>query len=447
MRETIAAWVSDARQRTFELIADLNDEQLMGPRLAIVNPMRWEIGHLAWFQELWALRVAGGEQPVRLDGDALYDSSAIAHDLRWDLLLPTREETLAYLREIRDRVIDRLARGGGSARPRVRFDAPDPEERRDYFALLSIFHEDMHGEAFIYTRQTLSYPAPVLSRAGGASIERSWSGGGALAGDAEIPSGTFLFGSTEDEPFVFDNEKWAHPVEVQPFRIAKAAVTQAEFRGFVEDGGYRRSELWSEAGDRWREATGAKHPVYWRRAEDERGWLRRDFDRWVVLEPHRPVLHVAWYEAEAYCRWAKRRLPTELEWEVAAAGAPGPNGRLSSEKRRFPWGNDPPSAEHANLDASRMGAVDVGALPAGDSAFGLRQMIGNVWEWTSSDFLPFPGFVADPYKDYSEPWFGDHKVLRGGCWTTRARLLRNTWRNFYKPDRRDVWSGFRTCAR
>jgi iron(II)-dependent oxidoreductase len=163
------------------------------------------------------------------------------------------------------------------------------------------------------------------------------------------------------------------------------------------------------------------------------------------------VLHVNWYEADAYCRWAGRRLPTEAEWETAASAEPSAGGRrgdaLAPTKRRFPWGDATPTPDRANLDWRAMGCVDVGAFPAGESAFGCRQMIGNVWEWTSDDFAPYPGFEVDPYQEYSEPWFGTHKVLRGGCWTTRSRLLRNTWRNFYRPDRRDVWAGFRTCAR
>jgi iron(II)-dependent oxidoreductase len=232
---------------------------------------------------------------------------------------------------------------------------------------------------------------------------------------------------------------------VAPFAVARAPVTQSEFAAFVEAGGYRTRTAWSEEGWRWREAARAEHPVYWRRGSGA-GWSRRQFDRWVPLEPHRPVLHVNWYEADAYCRWAGRRLPSEAEWEVAAACEPAPGGSvLASRKRRFPWGDDPPTPARAQLDGRSMGCADVGAFPAGDSAFGCRQMIGNVWEWTASDFLPYPGFEPDPYQDYSQPWFGDHKVLRGGCWVTRARMLRNTWRNFYKPDRRDVWAGFRTC--
>ena len=166
-------------------------------------------------------------------------------------------------------------------------------------------------------------------------------------------------------------------------------------------------------------------------------WLRRAFDRWAPLEPNRAMLHVNWFEADAYCRWRGRRLPTEAEWEFAAGGL---------EKTRFPWGEEPPTPARANLDWRGGGAVDADAWPEGDSSAGCRQLIGNVWEWTATVFGPYPGFVADPYKEYSQPWFGDHMVLRGGCWATRSRLIRNTWRNFYKPDRRDVWAGFRTCA-
>ncbi len=427
--EQLAHWVADARQRTMDLVADLADKQLMGPRLAIVNPLLWEIGHVAWFQEHWVLRHAGRQNPIRADGDSLYDSMAIPHDTRWDLPLPSRQETLAYMCEVRDRVLARVQRGGLS-----------DDER--YFVLLSIFHEDMHTEAFTYTRQTLGYPCP---RFNGGQDRAALAGGGPLPGDVPIPGGTCLIGATSEERFVFDNEKWAHPIEVRPFAMARAPVTQAEFAAFVEDGGYHHRDLWSQQGWAWREAAGAKHPLYWRRAAGG-GWLRRDFDVWSSLEPHRPVLHVNWYEAEAWCRWAGRRLPTEAEWEVAASAEPDPQGGLTRRKRRFPWGDDPPTPERANLDWRAMGCVDVGAHPAGDSAFGCRQMIGNLWEWTSEDFHPYPGFVPDPYKEYSEPWFGTHKVLRGGCWTTRSRLLRNTWRNFYKPDRRDVWAGFRTCA-
>lgn len=429
-KQTLYEWVQDARQRTFDLAHDLSDDQLLGPRLPIVNPLLWEIGHVAWFQEKWVLR-QGGLLPSRFraDADALWDSIAIPHDVRWDLPLPSREETYRYMRRVRDAVLEKLQ--------------SEITSEEIYFVVLSVFHEDMHTEAFTYTRQTLGYPRPCFSDPTD-SVEPVADGGGPLPGDVEIPGGVFLLGATTDEPFVFDNEKWAHPVELKPFAIARAPVTQAEFAAFVDEGGYNRREFWSEEGWLWRQQVGADHPVYWHREAPGR-WLRRDFDQWVPLEPHRPVIHVNWYEAEAFCRWAGRRLPTEAEWEAAAATEPDRLTGLSRKKRRFPWGDEPPSPDRAHLDWRGMGCCDVGSISAGDSAWGCRQMIGNVWEWTSSDFLPYPGFVPDPYKEYSQPWFGDHKVLRGGCWVTRSRLLRNTWRNFYKPDRRDVWAGFRTC--
>ena len=252
-----------------------------------------------------------------------------------------------------------------------------------------------------------------------------------------------MLGATEGTGFVFDNEKWAHPVRVSPFEISRAPVTNEQFGAFVEDGAYRRRELWGEEGQRWLDETGAEHPVYWSRVGD--GWHHRRFDKEGPLNPHAPVIHVCWYEAEAYCRWAGRRLPTEAEWEMAASADPGAAG-MTGRKRLYPWGEAPPGPRHANLDGRLLGPVDVAAFPEGDSAFGCRQMMGNVWEWCADDFGPYPGFVRDPYKDYSEPWFGDHKVQRGGSWATRGRMLRNTWRNFALPDRRDVFAGFRTCA-
>lgn len=429
--------LEEARRRTLALVTDLDDEQLMGTHLSIVNPLLWEIGHVAWFQERWARRHLRGKPPLLEQADALYDSMAVAHDTRWDLPLLGLEQTLDYMRRVLDDVGEHLD------------DEPSDEEA--YFHLLPLFHEDMHAEAFAYTRQTHGYPAPgpeaygPLVEARGALPAPEAPAGVPLDGDAEIAGGVFELGAPSAgrrRSFVFDNEKWGHPVEVAAFRMARTAVTQGQFRGFVEDGGYERRELWSDAGWRWRRRNRIRRPVYWRRGDDDR-WQRRRYDRWVLLEEHLPMVHVSWYEAEAYSRWAKRRLPSEAEWELAAAAG---SGLSAVEKSTYPWGEDPSADGRANLDGAFGGPVEVGALAAGDTRSGLRQMMGNVWEWTATDFGPYPGFVADPYKDYSQPWFGDHKVLRGGCWATRFRMLRNTWRNFYTPDRRDVWAGFRTCA-
>jgi iron(II)-dependent oxidoreductase len=417
--EPLAAALLDARARTLEVVADLTDAQWLGPRLPIVNPLLWEVAHVGWFQEHWVLRHARGRAPRLARGDALYDSARVPHDTRWDLPLHPRDAVLEYLRAVLD---DALACVG------------TPPDERGYFHQLAVAHEDMHAEAFVYTRHTLGYPAPRLALATAGTILPE---AGPLPGDVEVPGAKYRLGAVPGDDFVFDNEKWAHEVVVPAFCIARAPVTNAQLAEFVEAGGYRDRRCWSDEGWKWRERVDANQPVYWTRGADG-GWLERRFAEHLPLAPHRPAIHVSWFEADAYCRWAGRRLPTEAEWELAAS---------TPDKRRWPWGDAPPTPATANLDGRAAGTIDVAGCPDGDSAFGCRQMIGNVWEWTATDFAPYPGFVVDPYKEYSEPWFGSpHKVLRGGCWVTRARLLRNTWRNFYPPDRRDVLAGFRTCA-
>jgi gamma-glutamyl hercynylcysteine S-oxide synthase len=423
--ETLKKWLLDTRQYTRALYADLNGSQLLGPRSETINPPLWEIGHLGWFQEHWCLRSRGNDQnlspSILANADQLYNSATVAHATRWDLPLPNIDATQKYLDAVTERILEKLDR------------EPDNDMLR-YFAELAVFHEDMHGEAFFYTRQTHGYPRPSL-RANGYAAP-----GAALDGDAEISGGRFLLGAALDTTsFVFDNEKWGHEIDVAPFRIAKATVTNGEFRNFVTADGYGRREFWSEAGWAWREKENARHPTYWQFRDGE--WFLREFDQWISLRDreHHAVIFVNWFEAQAYCRFAGRRLPTEPEWEFAASG---------SSKREVPWlKNDAglEAATRANLDGISATTESVSAFPAGDTPDGIRQLWGNVWEWTADWFAPYPGFRRDPYKEYSEPWFGDHKVLRGGCFATRSRLLRNTWRNFYTPDRRDVFAGFRTC--
>ena len=423
----LLAQLREARARLMAVTEDLSFDELMGPKLAIVNPVLWEIGHVGWFHEHWTLRHSHGRPPLIERGDRLWDSSNVPHDTRWNLDLPDRRGTLAYLADVLSQQGDYLARRDFAGEPR-------------YFYELAIRHEDMHIEALAYTRQTLGYRRPAAFEL------RPSPRAGSLPGDVEVPGGTWQLGATTGEGFIFDNEKWAHPVEATSFRIARAPVTNREFAAFVEAEGYRQRQFWSDAGWVWRERAGAERPVYWQPKSDGR-WLWRRYDRVEALAPDAPVVFVSWYEADAWCRWAKRRLPTEIEWEVAAIGEPAGSGaRVADRKRRWPWGDAAPSRAAANLDFAVDAPLDVADCPAGDSAFGCRQMIGNVWEWTASDFTQFPGFAADPYRDYSQPWFGTRKVLRGGCWATSARIARPAYRNFFTPDRNDVFAGFRTCA-
>ena len=422
----------DARRRTLELLEGLDDQQLLGPKLPIVNPMLWEVGHVAWFHEHFILQRAYGADPISERAQANYDSAVVAHDRRWDLDLFSRQETLDYMSLVHDRLINRLT-------------GPMADFTDSYLYQFTTFHEDMHDEAFVWSRHTLEYPVPSFATAidPGPPIDAR---AGSLVGDVDVPGGQFLLGAPGNAPFVFDNEKWSHPVEIAPFRIARAPVTNAQFAEFVDAEGYKRKEFWGEPGWAWRSENDIEQPVYWQR-DGAGGWTMRSFDQWQSLPPDQPVIHVNWYEANAYCRWAGRRLPTEKEWETAALGIPNNAGNmLADAKRRFPWGDEPPGENRCNLDGRSLGCVDVAALPDADSAFGCRQMLGNVWEWCADTFSPYPGFSADAYKEYSQTLFGHTKVLRGGAWTTRSRMVSGLHRNFFGPERRDVLAGFRTCA-
>lgn len=369
----LRAGLAEAHRLTGQLTQFIDDATPAVPLLPILNPPLWELGHVAWFQEFWLLRGGDFAAPALLaHADRWYDSARVAHDTRWSLDLPDWQATRAYVETVFARTMEMLQ-------------ADVLSDARAYFAQLALCHQDMHNEAFCYMWQTLAYPMPL-----------SWAQAYAPdATDIEFAANAFLLGASPGTGFVFDNEKWAHEAQLPAFAIASQAVSNAQYRAFVEEGGYARRELWSEAGWAMRERLALEHPRYWRRDGD--AWSLRRWDRWMPLDAREPVMHVSWHEAQAYCVWAGRRLPTEAEWECAA----------------------------------------------GNERFGSAR----VWEWTASRFAPYPGFSADPYKEYSAPWFADeHRVLRGGSFLTPARLLRRTWRNFYAPERADMFCGFRTCA-
>ncbi len=423
--DLLIAHLYDARQRTLALIDGLDAQQLIGPKLDIVNPLLWEIGHVAYFYEYWILQHLDGGSPLIDDADRLFDSIHIAHDDRWQLPLPTLAQTRDYMQRVHDAVIQRLKRGS-------------PSEKSLYLTRYALFHEDMHTEAFTYTRRTLAYPAPVFRN--GESRETP-PAQPQPDGDCFIAGGQYRLGAAPGQGFCFDNEKWSHTVTVAPFAISRTATRYADFLPFVEADGYRNPAFWDEAGWQWLQRNPRQAPNGWKREPDGR-WQVRFFDRWQPMPLEAAVIHINWHEAQAWCRWAGRRLPSEAEWELAASGTPDDinAGRL------YPWGDQPPDPVRVNMDGYALGAIDANALPDGDSAFGCRQMLGNVWEWTADVFRPYPGFTPDMYADYSQPLFGNTRVLRGGGWATRSRLIRNTWRNYYGAERDDVFAGFRSCA-
>jgi len=405
----------EARRRTLAIYAHLDLARVEVPCIPVVNPPLWELSHIAWFQEHWCLRHSErGLGPSILEGsDALFDSRTVPHDTRWRLAYPPERELRAYMEDTLDATLAALAR--------------TPEERRYFFAL-ALLHEDMHGEALLMTLQTLGLPAPSLDAS---DPPPAWT---STAHDVEFAGGEIELGSRRDaRGFVFDNEKWAHRVRVAPFALSALPVTQGDFAAFVEEGGYARREWWDDDGWSWRMREGRIAPRGWRR--DGGGWSVRRFERWIEHDPSAPMMHVSLHEARAWCRWAGRRLPTEAEWEFAAR-----NGADD----RYPWG-DEAARDAPALDYRHCGPSSAVA-DAARSRSGLRLLLGGVWEWTASPFDPYPGFRADPYREYSEPWFGAHQVLRGGSFATRSRLVHNRFRNFYLPHRDDVFAGFRTCA-
>ena len=419
--------MQDARARTLELAMDLDAEQLMGPKLPTINPIQWEIGHVAYFYEYFVLRAFFDHSGVIGEkSDALYDSINVPHAVRWDLPLLDRDETLKYMTETHEALISALQNS-------------DVPADALFMAQFGVFHEDMHTEAFLWARQTLGYPTPKIANL----IDRSaLTNVGNHPGYASVPGGRFTIGALADSPFAFDNERQSHDVEIAPFKIAKAPVTNVEFASFIADNGYSDDQHWSVDGLKWRNETGGEHPKSWIPG-DNSNWSIRRFDQILPLPAHEPVIHVCWYEAEAYAKWAGGRLPTECEWEVAALGERASDGTLARTKRRYPWGNDPAGHTKANLDGYALGPVDVAAFPEGDSGFDCRQMLGNVWEWCADTFAPYPGFKPDAYEDYSQFLFGSTKVLRGGAWTTRSRMMHGTYRNYFEPHRRDIFAGFR----
>ncbi|NNC68412.1 MAG: ergothioneine biosynthesis protein EgtB [Gammaproteobacteria bacterium] len=415
----------DVRSRTLALVEGLNDEEMMGKVLPTVNPLKWEIAHAAYFHETWVLRHLGGQAAVNEKADELFDSINIQHEDRWDLPLPSLANTFEYMSSVLQYELELLRN-------------IELDDYAKYFYLLALFHEDMHNEAFIYTRQTLSYPKPNFIKSRNYSSLQSDHTVNRNE-DISIPGGSFMLGAERKNEFIFDNEKWAHAVKVAPFKIAKFAVSNEQYLEFVEDDGYKKEKYWSDEAWRWRKIKNLQHPVYWKKDSND-NWYVKTFDVWESLRPSHAVMHVSWYEAVAFCKWSNRRLPTEAEWEFAAASNPNVAKDNHYEKIINPDGID------ANLDCTNLGTVNVAAFPKSDNAFGCRQMFGNVWEWTSSTFKPYPGFSPDWYSEYSRPLFEQTKVLRGGAWTTRSRMLRNTLRNYYGPDRNDVFAGFRTCA-
>jgi len=423
-KQQIAALLTEARERTLLLVSRLSDEDLHRQHDPLMSPIIWDVGHIAHFEELWLTRNLDG--PIEFsEMPGLYNPFEHPRATRASLTLPTLAEMEERLREIRSRVLDRL--------DKVSFDDGNPLLDGAYVYHMVLQHEYQHNETILQTlqlKQGEAYRAPrTVTFAPRESRAISMVG---------FEGGRVTIGTT-DRASAYDNERPRHEVELRPFEIDRDPVSNARYMDFVADDGYRRQELWSDAGRRWLAESKAIAPKYWDRDGDE--WITRSMDTVRQVDPARPVIHVCYYEAEAFAKWDRKRLPTEQEWETAAGW-----DASTRAAALYPWGNAPESGR-ANTDQLAFDTAPIGTFDRNGSPIGCCGMIGDVWEWTSSDFHGYPGFESFPYKEYSEEFFGsDYKVLRGGSWATRTGAIRNTFRNWDYPIRRQIFSGFR-CAR
>ncbi len=384
--------MEEARLRTLQLIEPLSDEVLNRAYSPILSPLAWDLGHIANFEELWLVQTAGRLEPLRGELGRLYDAIENPRSTRAELPILRGDDLRAYLEEVRERTLEVL---GG-----IDLDASEDPLLHDAFVYeLLLAHEHQHNETMLQLIQMVERYEPVEVEPPAADPAEDGpemvrlDGGGAEIGAG--PGG-----------FAYDNERPRHRVELEPFWIDRTPVTNGAYAEYVMD-------------------TGSRAPLYWE-PDGEGGWARTAMGRRAPLDPAEPVVHVSWHDADAFARWAGKRLPTELEWEAAAGGA---------------------DRERANLDLLSFGCAPSGSYADAASECGAVQMLGDVWEWTSSDFTGYQGFRAFPYPEYSKVFFGgDHKVLRGGSWATRRNVIRPSFRNWDLPERRQIFSGLR-CAK
>jgi gamma-glutamyl hercynylcysteine S-oxide synthase len=419
--------LDEARERTLALVAGIPDAELERVQSTLMSPLAWDLGHIAAFEDLWLVHRYGERPLLHEELIDTYDAMETPRSKRGDLPFLRAPEAREYLEQIRGRtleVIDERGIGDGILHELV------------------LRHEQQHNETMLQTLQlgrldsglepTPAPAAPDEALTGLELVEVS-------AGECTI--GAPAADAASEEPwrqFAYDNERPQHRVGARGFEIGRAPISNATYLTFTEGGGYERREWWSDEGWSWKEEYDITRPGGW--TADHR-WEWRLGQR-VPLDPDRPVVHVSWFEADALARAHGLRLPTEFEWEKAATW-----DQEQSVARPYPWGTRPPlPGVHANVDQRAAGPVPVGALPAGRSPYGCVAMIGDVWEWTASEFAPYPGFVANPYREYSVPFFADgYMVLRGGSWATSARVATPTFRNWDYPQRRQIFAGIRVA--
>ena len=420
--EHYRAALAEARERTLALVAQVSGEDLDRVHDPLVSPLVWDLGHIAAFEDLWLCQRAGGLAPLRPELAEVYDAVATPRPGRGTAPYLRRDDALEFMHAVRERALGVLERVDLSP-------GGDRLNANAFVWEMLVQHEHQHDETML---QTLQLAAPGVY-----APERPAPPAAAREGPptVRVPPGSFLMGDP-GEGFAYDNERPRHDRVLRGYSIDRTPVTNGDFARFVDDRGYRTREAWSSEGWAWKERECVERPLYW-----SADGCERRFDRIEPLDPDMPVMHVSWYEADAYARWAGKRLPTEAEWEKAACW-----DAEERRPRRYPWGDDPPTPARANIDQLRFGPVPVGAL-AGATPEGVASLLGDCWEWTASHLTGYPGFRAFPYRAYSEVFFGcGYRVLRGASWATRPGVARNTLRDWDLPQRRQIFAGFRCVS-
>ena len=408
----------ETRDRTLALVDGISNDDLEQVHSTLLSPLVWDLGHIAAFEDLWLVHRFGKRPLLRDDLADVYDAFETPRAGRGNLPFLRPDAAREYLGEVRDRTLSVIEEHGVAD---------------GAIAELVIRHEQQHNETMLQAMQLAhldGFGSTAIREAPVARIP-------ALTGLEllEVPDGECTVGAPPTG-FAYDNERPRHRTDVRAYLIGQTPITNATYLTFVEGGGYERREWWSDEGWAWKEEYDITKP---------RGWTADHRSEWRLgglepLHPHHPVVHVSWFEADAFARAHDARLPTEFEWEKAATW-----DQATGRTRRFPWGDEPPvPGVHANVDQLSRGTIPSGALVAGASPCGALGMIGDVWEWTASHFDGYPEFTAYPYKEYSQVFFGtDHRVLRGGSWATRARVITPSFRNWDYPQRRQIFSGIR----
>jgi gamma-glutamyl hercynylcysteine S-oxide synthase len=411
--------LEEARERTLGIVESVTESDLVRVHSTLMSPLVWDLGHIAAFEDLWIVHRYGQGPMVRPDLVDVYDAMETPRAQRGDLAFLGPAEARRYMDEVRARSLDVIADRGDDS----------------MLVELVIRHEQQHNETMLQTLELARLDGYRLPRRDGGRDSGSVASIHTGLELVEIPAGPFTIGAPA-EGFAYDNERPRHRTDVRGYMIGRTPITNATYLHFVEGGGYERREWWSDEGWSWKEQYDITRPLGW--TEDRGGeWRLTGLE---PLDPHRPVVHVSWFEADAFARAHGARLPSEEEWEKAATWDQG-----AQRAKPYPWGNEPPlPGHHANLDQLSGRPARAGAFTAGTSPAGCLGLIGDVWEWTSSVFDGYPGFSAFPYREYSELFFRDgYRVLRGGSWATRSRVATSTFRNWDHPQRRQIFSGLR----